>query len=70
MPTDWQRGLVIVAHPDDIEYGAAAAIAAWTGVGHTVSYVLVTRGEAGIDTVAPADAAPCERQNSGPALLW
>ncbi len=58
MPTDWQRGLVIVAHPDDIEYGAAAAIAAWTAAGHTVSYVLVTRGEAGIDEVGPAAAGP------------
>ncbi len=58
MPTDWQRGLVIVAHPDDIEYGAAAAIAAWTAAGHAVSYVLVTRGEAGIHNKVPAEAAP------------
>lgn len=58
MPTDWQHGLVVVAHPDDIEYGAAAAIATWTAVGHEVSYVLVSRGEAGIDNMAPAEAGP------------
>lgn len=28
LPEDWERGLCIVAHPDDIEYGAAAAVAA------------------------------------------
>ncbi|KLL95344.1 GlcNAc-PI de-N-acetylase, partial [Rhodococcus sp. IITR03] len=31
VPEDWQDGLVIAAHPDDIEYGAAAAVARWTG---------------------------------------
>ena len=27
MPTDWQRALAIVPHPDDMEYGASAAVA-------------------------------------------
>ncbi len=58
MPAAWHRGLVIVAHPDDIEYGAAAAIAAWTAAGRAVTYVLVTRGEAGIDSLEPAEAGP------------
>ncbi len=57
MPDDWERGLAIVAHPDDLEYGAAGAIAAWTAAGKQISYLLVTRGEAGIDTMAPAEAA-------------
>ncbi|PPK93817.1 LmbE family N-acetylglucosaminyl deacetylase [Kineococcus xinjiangensis] len=57
LPTDWQRALAIVAHPDDVEYGAAAAVAAWTAAGKHVAYLLVTRGEAGIDTLAPAEAA-------------
>ena len=26
-PDDWQRGLAVVAHPDDMEYGAASAVA-------------------------------------------
>ena len=35
--------LAIVAHPDDLEYGAAAAVAKWTATGHRVTYLLVTR---------------------------
>jgi LmbE family N-acetylglucosaminyl deacetylase len=58
MPDDWSRALVIAAHPDDVEYGAAAAVAAWTDAGKEVRYLLVTRGEAGIDTLAPAESAP------------
>lgn len=58
MPTDWQRALAVVAHPDDLEYGCAAAIADWTDGGREVVYVLATRGEAGIDTTAPDACAP------------
>lgn len=54
---EWERALAIVAHPDDLEYGAAAAIARWTAQGKEVSYLLVTRGEAGIDTLEPAECA-------------
>ena len=43
-----QRVLCIVAHPDDMEYGASAAVAAWTEAGIEVSYLLLTRGEAGM----------------------
>ena len=50
---DWERALCVVAHPDDIEYGAAAAIARWTGQGKTVVYCMVTSGEAGIDGLHP-----------------
>ncbi|WP_329200398.1 MULTISPECIES: PIG-L deacetylase family protein [unclassified Streptomyces] len=57
MPTDWQRALAVVAHPDDLEYGCAAAIADWTDGGREVVYLLATRGEAGIDTTAPAECA-------------
>jgi LmbE family N-acetylglucosaminyl deacetylase len=53
----WQRALAIVAHPDDLEYGAAAAIARWTGQGKEVAYLLATHGEAGIDTLEPAECA-------------
>lgn len=58
MPDDWQRALAVVAHPDDLEYGAAAAIARWTAEGRTVTYLLATRGEAGIDTLPPAECGP------------
>lgn len=58
MPTDWTRALAVVAHPDDLEYGGAAAIARWTAEGKDVRYLLVTRGEAGIDTLPPAECGP------------
>jgi LmbE family N-acetylglucosaminyl deacetylase len=56
MPDDWLRGLAVAAHPDDLEYGAAGAVAAWTDAGKDVRYLLVTRGEAGIDTLPPAES--------------
>jgi LmbE family N-acetylglucosaminyl deacetylase len=52
-PEDWSTALAVVAHPDDMEYGAASAVARWTGQGKRVAYVLVTRGEAGIDSMPP-----------------
>jgi LmbE family N-acetylglucosaminyl deacetylase len=58
LPEDWQRALVIVAHPDDPEWGTASAIARWTSSGKEVAYLLVTRGEAGIDTMPPEQAGP------------
>ena len=53
LPEDWQRALSIVAHPDDLEFGAAAAVARWTGQGKDVVYCMVTSGEAGIDGLHP-----------------
>ncbi|MEV6963722.1 PIG-L deacetylase family protein [Hamadaea sp. NPDC051192] len=58
LPEDWTRALAIAAHPDDLEYGAAGAVARWTAVGKDVRYLMVTRGEAGIDGIAPAECAP------------
>ncbi|HWJ68411.1 MAG TPA: PIG-L deacetylase family protein [Nocardioides sp.] len=49
----WERALCIVAHPDDMEFGAAAAVARWTGQGKSVAYCMVTSGEAGIDGMDP-----------------
>ena len=56
MPEDWDRALAVVAHPDDLEFGASSAIARWTAAGKTVDYVLATRGEAGIDSLGVAAA--------------
>ncbi|MGL5823561.1 MAG: PIG-L deacetylase family protein [Nocardioides sp.] len=53
LPEDWQTALCVVAHPDDLEFGAAAAIARWTGQGKQVVYCMVTSGEAGIDGLHP-----------------
>ena len=55
LPEDWDRALVVVAHPDDMEYGGSGAVARWTRQGRQVVYLLVTRGEAGIDTLDPAE---------------
>src|SRR6185437_5661383 len=57
-PDNWTRIVAVVAHPDDLEYGAASAVARWTGQGKEVSYVLVTSGEAGIDGMEPSTAGP------------
>lgn len=57
-PDDFESVLCIVAHPDDLEFGAASAIAKWTAAGKSVSYVLVTSGEAGIDGLTPAECGP------------
>lgn len=61
-PEDWERGLAVVAHPDDMEYGAAAAVARWTAQGKQFAYVLVSDGEAGIASMDPAAAGPIRRR--------
>jgi LmbE family N-acetylglucosaminyl deacetylase len=53
LPEDWTRALAVVAHPDDMEFGSAAAVARWTGQGKEVVYCMVTSGEAGIDSMEP-----------------
>ena len=58
IPDDWTRALGVVAHPDDLEYGTASAVARWTDHGKDVRYLLVTRGEAGISTMPPAEVGP------------
>jgi len=58
VPEDWARALAIVAHPDDMEYGAASAVARWTAQGKSISYLLVTKGEAGIASMEPSIVGP------------
>lgn len=41
------RILLIVAHPDDIDFGSGGSVATWTGEGHEVTYCLITNGDAG-----------------------
>ena len=43
------RALVVVAHPDDVDFGSAGTVAALTGLGVEVAYCLVTSGDAGGD---------------------
>lgn len=61
VPENWESALAVVAHPDDMEYGAAAAVARWTRQGKRIAYVLVTDGEAGISTMDPAEVGPLRR---------
>ena len=70
-PDDWQDAVAIVAHPDDLEYGVASAVARWTSDGKRVSYVLVTSGEAGIDGVDPALCGPMreEEERRGASIV-
>ena len=48
LPTP-ERVLVVAAHPDDVEFGAAGTIARWVAEGAQVRYLLVTRGDKGSD---------------------
>ena len=57
LPEDWERALAVVAHPDDMEYGAASADR-WTSLGKNVKYLIITRGEAGINTMTPEKVGP------------
>lgn len=46
-PQTVKRVLAFAAHPDDIDFGAAGTIAAWTAAGAEVSYCIMTSGDAG-----------------------
>jgi LmbE family N-acetylglucosaminyl deacetylase len=42
-----ERVLAIMAHPDDVDFGAAGSIAQWTEAGCHVTYCIITDGDAG-----------------------
>ncbi len=44
---DVERVLMVVAHPDDVDFGCAGTVAGWTKAGIAVSYCLITNGDAG-----------------------
>ncbi len=46
-PHEIERALVITAHPDDVDFGAAGTVANLTDRGVEVTYCLVTDGDAG-----------------------
>ncbi len=58
-----QRVLVIAAHPDDIDFGAAGTVARWSDAGIEVAYCVVTDGDAGgyDEHVPRAEMAPLRR---------
>ncbi|MCW2670707.1 MAG: LmbE family protein [Frankiales bacterium] len=59
-----ERALVVVAHPDDIDFGAAGTVASWVDEGIEVTYLLCTNGDAGgfDPQVARADIAGIRKE--------
>ena len=56
---DVERALVVTAHPDDVDFGAAGTIATWTDAGVEVTYCIVTDGDAGgFDPEVPRSEIP------------
>lgn len=54
-----ERALVVMAHPDDVDFGSAGTIACWVKAGIEVSYCLVTDGDAGgFDPAVPRAEIP------------
>ncbi|NHC16182.1 PIG-L deacetylase family protein [Motilibacter deserti] len=54
-----ERALVIAAHPDDIDFGAAGTVALWTDRGVQVTYCICTDGDAGgFDPAVPRREIP------------
>lgn len=59
---DVKRVLCVFAHPDDVDFGCAATVAQWVAAGLEVSYLLVTRGDAGGFDDTPRDRMPSLRE--------
>lgn len=58
-----ERALVVVAHPDDVDFGAAGTVAAWTDEGIAVTYCICTDGDAGgFDPAVPRSSIAGIRQ--------
>jgi len=59
-----QRALVVTAHPDDVDFGAAGTIASWVKAGTEVAYCVVTDGDAGGSdrSISRADMAALRQQ--------
>ena len=45
----FKRAMVVVAHPDDAEFGCSGTVARWSSSGVEVTYVLCTDGSKGSD---------------------
>jgi len=56
------RALVVIAHPDDVDFGAAGTIAQWVAAGIVVTYCLVTDGDAGGFDDTPRAEMPALRR--------
>ena len=68
-----KRILVVMAHPDDCDFGAGGSIALWTSLGIHVSYCIITNGdqggeESGIPLEEMAKVRQKEQRDAGKAL--
>jgi LmbE family N-acetylglucosaminyl deacetylase len=57
-----ERVLIVVAHPDDVDFGSAGTIAGWTAAGVQVAYCIATYGDAGGFDATPRDQMPILRE--------
>jgi LmbE family N-acetylglucosaminyl deacetylase len=68
-----KRVLVVMAHPDDCDFGAGGTIAQWSAKGIQVSYCIITNGdqggeESGIPLEEMAQVRQKEQRDAGAAL--
>jgi LmbE family N-acetylglucosaminyl deacetylase len=59
---DAKRILCVAAHPDDIDFGFAGTVASFVQAGLHVTYLLVTRGDAGGFDDTPREQMPMLRE--------
>jgi LmbE family N-acetylglucosaminyl deacetylase len=59
---DAERVLCVAAHPDDIDFGYAGTVAGFVEAGLHVTYLLVTRGDAGGFDNTPREQMPVLRE--------
>jgi LmbE family N-acetylglucosaminyl deacetylase len=57
-----KRAMLVVAHPDDADFGAAGTVASWVDAGIEVTYLLCTRGDAGGFDDTPRSEMPALRE--------
>ena len=59
-----ERALVVVAHPDDVDFWAGGTVACWTSAGIGVTYCVLTDGDSGgFDPRIPRAAIPDIRRD-------
>ena len=71
--SDVERVLVITAHPDDVDFGAAGTVSLWTAAGIEVVYCICTDGDAGgfdpaVDRADIPGIRRAEQQAAGKAV--
>ncbi|MDO8732963.1 MAG: PIG-L deacetylase family protein [Actinomycetota bacterium] len=63
MTAAFERALVVTAHPDDVDFGAAGTVASLVAAGTEVTYCVITSGDAGgFDPAVPRSEIPRIRQ--------